>query len=168
MVSLACDFISLFAQRVSSGQVYYKYKIFGPLNLTRETKYAFIEPLSVVPLNDEFQQARASVAKVEADVLLEIAYVINARATYSISLSCTYPDLFSSEDLSVASQLSKVKSKLYMPKAKMLRRHMSYIEVTKSCLFSCISWLSFNAKYRYAHKSRAAWFRWEVVVSIRS
>ncbi|XP_024961780.1 uncharacterized protein LOC112502170 isoform X2 [Cynara cardunculus var. scolymus] len=31
-----------------------------------------VEPLSAVPLNDELQQARASVAKAEADVLLEI------------------------------------------------------------------------------------------------
>ena len=42
---------------------------------------------------------------------------INARATYSISFGGTYPDLFSSEDPSVASQLSEVKWKLYLPKA---------------------------------------------------
>lgn len=31
-----------------------------------------MEPLTAVPLNDELQQARASVAKAEADVLLGI------------------------------------------------------------------------------------------------
>ncbi|PWA70532.1 DNA mismatch repair protein MutS, core [Artemisia annua] len=96
-----------------------------------------VEPLSAVPLNDELQQARASVAKAEADVLLEITHkmqtdlddienlfntiirldVINARATYSISFGGSYPDIFSSEDPSVASQLSEVKWKLYLPKA---------------------------------------------------
>nr|GEX26511.1 DNA mismatch repair protein MutS, core [Tanacetum cinerariifolium] len=33
-----------------------------------------VEPLPAVPLNDELQQARASVAKAEADVLLEITH----------------------------------------------------------------------------------------------
>lgn len=41
---------------------------------------SIIEPLSAVPLNDELQQARALVAKAEADVLLrlteKVAYVI--------------------------------------------------------------------------------------------
>lgn len=31
-----------------------------------------LEPLSAVPLNDELQRARATVAKAEADVLLKI------------------------------------------------------------------------------------------------
>lgn len=31
-----------------------------------------IEPLAAVPLNDELQEARASVAKAEADVLLMV------------------------------------------------------------------------------------------------
>lgn len=92
---------------------------------------SLVEPLSAVPLNDELQQARASVAKAEADVLLGITHkmqtdlddiqnlfdtiiqldVINARATYSISFGGTYPDLFSSEDSDSA------KWKLYLPKA---------------------------------------------------
>ncbi|XP_052200687.1 uncharacterized protein LOC127807095 isoform X2 [Diospyros lotus] len=73
-----------------------------------------VEPLSAVPLNDELQQAKASVAKAEADVLLKITEkvqvdlsdtknlfdimiqldVINARATYSLSFGGTCPDLF--------------------------------------------------------------------------
>ncbi|GKC81467.1 hypothetical protein Tco_1137184, partial [Tanacetum coccineum] len=36
-----------------------------------EPKCTLVEPLSVVPLNDELKQARASVAKAEDDVLLE-------------------------------------------------------------------------------------------------
>nr|KAJ0222057.1 hypothetical protein LSAT_V11C200052560 [Lactuca sativa] len=98
-----------------------------------------VEPLTAVPLNDELQQARASVAKAEADVLLGITQkmqtdlddienlldtiiqldVINARATYSISFGGTYPDLFSSED-------SNSKWKLYLPKANhplLLQQH---------------------------------------------
>nr|GEX71512.1 DNA mismatch repair protein MutS, core [Tanacetum cinerariifolium] len=105
-----------------------------------------VEPPPAVPLNDELQQARASVAKAEADVLLEITHkmqthlddienlfntiirldVINARATYSISFGGTYRDLFSSEDPPVASQLSEVKWKLYLPNAYhpiLLRQH---------------------------------------------
>ncbi|KAD5961195.1 hypothetical protein E3N88_12668 [Mikania micrantha] len=37
---------------------------------------SFVEPLSAVPLNDELQQARTSVAKAEADVLLEITHKV--------------------------------------------------------------------------------------------
>ena len=33
---------------------------------------SIIEPLSAIPLNDELQQARALVAKAEADVLLKL------------------------------------------------------------------------------------------------
>ncbi|KAI3704814.1 hypothetical protein L1987_75043 [Smallanthus sonchifolius] len=96
---------------------------------------SLVEPLSAVPLNDELQQARASVSKAEADVLLEITRkmqtdledienlfntiiqldVINARATYSISFGGTCPDLiFSSEESPLVEQ---GKWKLYMPKA---------------------------------------------------
>ncbi|KAK1440512.1 hypothetical protein QVD17_06340 [Tagetes erecta] len=96
---------------------------------------SLVEPLSAVPLNDELQQARASMAKAEADVLLEITHkmkadledienlfnaiiqldVINARATYSISFGGTYPDLiFSSED---SSSVEQGKWKLFLPKA---------------------------------------------------
>nr|XP_043631288.1 endonuclease MutS2 isoform X2 [Erigeron canadensis] len=97
---------------------------------------SIVEPLSAVPLNDELQQARASVAKAEADVLLEITHkmqtdlddienlfsaiiqldVINARATYSISFGGTSPELFSFED-PVASQPTHEKWKLYLPRA---------------------------------------------------
>ncbi|VFQ72595.1 unnamed protein product [Cuscuta campestris] len=73
-----------------------------------------IEPLPAVTLNNELQQARASVAKAEADVLLKITKkmqedlyclentfniivkldAINARAQYGLSYGGTYPDLF--------------------------------------------------------------------------
>nr|GEY22809.1 DNA mismatch repair protein MutS, core [Tanacetum cinerariifolium] len=86
-----------------------------------------VEPLPAVPLNDELQQARALVAKAEADVLLEIMHkmqtdlddienlfntiirldVINARATYSISFGGTYPYLFSLEDPSHREKMHK-------------------------------------------------------------
>uniref|UniRef100_A0A6N2LLG8 DNA mismatch repair proteins mutS family domain-containing protein n=2 Tax=Salix viminalis TaxID=40686 RepID=A0A6N2LLG8_SALVM len=78
-----------------------------------------IEPLSAVPLNDELQQARASVAKAEADVLLMLTEkmkrdlddiekvsdsviqldVINARATYSLFFRGASPRLYLSEEL---------------------------------------------------------------------
>ncbi|KAB5531484.1 hypothetical protein DKX38_018154 [Salix brachista] len=78
-----------------------------------------IEPLSAVPLNDELQQARASVAKAEADVLLMLTEkmkrdlddiekvsdsviqldVINARATYSLFFRGASPSLYLSEEL---------------------------------------------------------------------
>ncbi|KAL8210919.1 hypothetical protein R6Q57_005356 [Mikania cordata] len=95
---------------------------------------SFVEPLSAVPLNDELQQARTSVAKAEADVLLEITHkmqtdledienlfnaiiqldVINARATYSIAFGGNYPELIlPSEESSV----EKGKWKLFLPKA---------------------------------------------------
>ncbi|XP_062152962.1 uncharacterized protein LOC133861237 [Alnus glutinosa] len=75
---------------------------------------SIVEPLSAVPLNDELQQARASVAKAEADVLSMLTEkmqmdlddiekllkciirldVVNARATYSLSFGGACPDLF--------------------------------------------------------------------------
>ncbi|XP_076928243.1 uncharacterized protein LOC143592139 [Bidens hawaiensis] len=96
---------------------------------------SLVEPLSAVPLNDELQQARASIAKAESDVLLQITHkmqtdledienlfnaiiqldVINARATYSISFGGTYPDLILSSEES--SSVEQVKWKLYLPKA---------------------------------------------------
>nr|GEZ55440.1 DNA mismatch repair protein MutS, core [Tanacetum cinerariifolium] len=95
-----------------------------------------VDPLHAVPLNDELQQARASVAKAEMQTDLDDIEnlfntiirldMISARATYSISFGGTYPDLFSSEDPSVASQLSEVKWKLHLPKAYhpiLLRQH---------------------------------------------
>nr|GEX55941.1 DNA mismatch repair protein MutS, core [Tanacetum cinerariifolium] len=53
-----------------------------------------VEPLSAVPLNDELQQARASVAKAEADVLLEITHKLSLlnckiQAIDSSIRSCT-------------------------------------------------------------------------------
>ncbi|XP_031095376.1 uncharacterized protein LOC115999664 isoform X1 [Ipomoea triloba] len=79
---------------------------------------SIIEPLPAVALNDELQQARASVAKAEADVLFKITKkmqedlhdienvfsiivgidAINARAQYSLSLGGAYPDLFLPQD----------------------------------------------------------------------
>ncbi|XP_059304422.1 uncharacterized protein LOC132056304 isoform X2 [Lycium ferocissimum] len=73
-----------------------------------------VEPLSAVPLNDALQQAKASVSKAEADVLLKITQkmqeeidyiesifsvmvrldVINARARYSLAFGGSCPDLF--------------------------------------------------------------------------
>lgn len=75
---------------------------------------SIVEPLSAVPLNDELQRARESVAKAEADVLLVLTGqmqmdldeiemmvnfviqldVINARATYSLSFGGACPDIF--------------------------------------------------------------------------
>ncbi|XP_071705704.1 uncharacterized protein [Rutidosis leptorrhynchoides] len=96
-----------------------------------------VEPLSAVPLNDELQQARAAVAKAEADVLLEITHkmqtdlddlenlfdaiirldVINARATYSISFGGTYPELLLLSSSSSSFDDPSMKWKLYLPKA---------------------------------------------------
>ncbi|KAF7148051.1 hypothetical protein RHSIM_Rhsim03G0218100 [Rhododendron simsii] len=105
---------------------------------------SIMEPLSAVPLNDELQQAKALVAKAEADVLLKISEkmrvdigdiekllnktieldVINARATYSLSFGGTCPDLFLAEtkdgDLAVDMLLGKRNAKnwtLHIPKA---------------------------------------------------
>lgn len=38
---------------------------------------SIVEPLSAVPLNDELQRARESVAKAEADVLLVLTGQVN-------------------------------------------------------------------------------------------
>lgn len=79
---------------------------------------SIFEPLSAVPLNDELQQAKASVALAEEEVLLKITKkmqedlnhmenllncvvrldVINARAKHSISFGGASPDLFLTED----------------------------------------------------------------------
>ncbi|KAL5568066.1 hypothetical protein UlMin_024641 [Ulmus minor] len=75
---------------------------------------SILEPLSVVSLNDELQQARASVAKAEADVLSMLAQkmhndlddiemllnyiiqldVVNARSTFSLSFGGSCPNIF--------------------------------------------------------------------------
>ncbi|PON83714.1 DNA mismatch repair protein [Trema orientale] len=75
---------------------------------------SIVEPLPVVSLNDELQQARASVAKAEADALSLLATkmqndlddiemllnsviqldVVNARATYGLSYGGSCPNLF--------------------------------------------------------------------------
>ncbi|KAK8481619.1 hypothetical protein V6N11_024226 [Hibiscus sabdariffa] len=80
---------------------------------------SIIEPFAAVPLNDELQQARASVAKAEADVLSMVTEkiqmdlddmerslrtaiqldMIYARATYSLSYGGTYPNIFLPEDI---------------------------------------------------------------------
>ncbi|XP_011075908.1 uncharacterized protein LOC105160289 [Sesamum indicum] len=77
-----------------------------------------VEPVSAVPLNDELQQARASAAKAEAEVLLKITKkmqvdldeienvfsimiqidMINARARYSLSFEGSCPDLYLQQD----------------------------------------------------------------------
>ncbi|KAL0304472.1 UNVERIFIED_CONTAM: Endonuclease MutS2, partial [Sesamum radiatum] len=77
-----------------------------------------VEPLSAVPVNDELQQARASAAKAEAEVLLKITKkmqvdldeienvfnimiqidMINARARYSLSFEGSCPDLYLQQD----------------------------------------------------------------------
>ncbi|KAH6756275.1 DNA mismatch repair protein MutS [Perilla frutescens var. hirtella] len=79
---------------------------------------SLVEPLSAVPLNDELQQARKSVAKAEEEVLLKITKkmkidlinienifntmiqidMINARARYSLSFEGACPDLYLPED----------------------------------------------------------------------
>eukprot|EP00257_Ricinus_communis_P025773 XP_025013187.1 uncharacterized protein LOC8262237 isoform X2 [Ricinus communis] len=80
---------------------------------------SILEPLTAVPLNDELQRARESVAKAEADVLLMLTEkmqkdldgiekllddliqldIINARATYSLSFGGACPDLYLPEDM---------------------------------------------------------------------
>lgn len=87
-----------------------------------------VEPLSAVPLNDALQQAKASVSKAEADVLLKITQkmqeeiddiesifsvmvrldVINARARYSLAFGGACPELFlqQEQDSVVASDAS--------------------------------------------------------------
>ncbi|OMO97727.1 hypothetical protein COLO4_14395 [Corchorus olitorius] len=80
---------------------------------------SIIEPLAAVPLNDELQQARALVAKAEADVLLMVTEkiqtdiddiekilrsvikldMIYARATYSRSFGGAYPNIFLPNDI---------------------------------------------------------------------
>ncbi|KAK3042812.1 hypothetical protein RJ639_001085 [Escallonia herrerae] len=87
---------------------------------------SIVEPLSAVPLNDELQQARAS---------------INARATYSLSFGGTCPDLFLPEDKDsclTAEALSGNKSHptlrkwtLYLPKANhplLLQKHRQNLQ----------------------------------------
>ncbi|KAK6135144.1 hypothetical protein DH2020_031092 [Rehmannia glutinosa] len=79
---------------------------------------SLVEPLSAVPLNDELQQARESVAKAEAEVLLKITKkiqvdfddivhvlssmiqidVVNARARYSLSFGGACPELYLPQD----------------------------------------------------------------------
>ncbi|GFP88763.1 endonuclease muts2 [Phtheirospermum japonicum] len=79
---------------------------------------SLVEPLSAVPLNDELQQARESVAKAEAEVLLMINKkiqmdfndieqvfnsmiqidMINARARYSLSFEGACPELYLPQD----------------------------------------------------------------------
>ncbi|CAL1365626.1 unnamed protein product [Linum trigynum] len=96
------------------------------LLLSRESgRGSIIEPLSAVPLNDELQQARLSVAKAEVDVLSMLTEkvrvdlddiekvlknviqldVINARASYSHSFGGSCPVLYPPEEMdeSVAS-----------------------------------------------------------------
>lgn len=60
-----------------------------------------MEPLSAVPLNDELQQARASAAKAEADVLLQITHkVINPLLFYSsLSYLLTFYNIQMQEEL---------------------------------------------------------------------
>ncbi|PIN22927.1 hypothetical protein CDL12_04364 [Handroanthus impetiginosus] len=108
---------------------------------------SLLEPLPAVPLNDELQQARASVAKAEAEVLLKITKkmqmelndienvfnsmiqidTINARARYSLSFEGACPDLYlpqdndSAIDAETASDssisLTQKKWTVYLPKA---------------------------------------------------
>ncbi|KAL3630745.1 hypothetical protein CASFOL_023729 [Castilleja foliolosa] len=79
---------------------------------------SLVEPLSAVPLNDELQKARESVAKAEAEVLLMITKkiqidfndieqlfnsiiqmdMINARARYSLSFEGACPELYLPQD----------------------------------------------------------------------
>ncbi|CAA0824713.1 DNA mismatch repair protein MutS- type 2 [Striga hermonthica] len=79
---------------------------------------SLVEPLSAVPLNDELQRARESVARAEAEVLLKISQkikfdfddieqvfksmiqidTINARARYSLSFEGAFPELYFPQD----------------------------------------------------------------------
>ncbi|KAJ8760803.1 hypothetical protein K2173_021841 [Erythroxylum novogranatense] len=96
---------------------------------------SILEPLDAVPLNDELQRARASVAKAEADVLMMLTEKmqmdlgdiekifnsiirldsINARATYSLSFGGVCPNLYLPHDINGPS--CKRDWLLYMPKA---------------------------------------------------
>ncbi|KAH9603325.1 hypothetical protein KSS87_020345, partial [Heliosperma pusillum] len=120
-----------------------------------------IEPVSAVQLNDELLEAKASVANAEAEILLDLTEkmkldvddiesllksiveldVINARASYGLSLGGTFPSLlqldgknvaltsegFSTKDSSTKLFPSTKKQwKLYLPKAYhplLLQRH---------------------------------------------
>ncbi|XP_074320378.1 uncharacterized protein LOC141657140 isoform X2 [Silene latifolia] len=120
-----------------------------------------IEPVSAVLLNDELLEAKASVANAEAEILLDLTEkmklevddiesllksiveldVINARASYGLSLGGTFPSLLpldgknvalSSEGFSTKDSSSKLfpstkkQWKLYLPKAYhplLLQRH---------------------------------------------
>ncbi|XP_020582046.1 uncharacterized protein LOC110025737 isoform X2 [Phalaenopsis equestris] len=53
-----------------------------------------VEPIAAVELNDELQQARALVAKVEEDVLTQLTQKVAARAKYSIEYGASYPNIF--------------------------------------------------------------------------
>ncbi|XP_031095382.1 uncharacterized protein LOC115999664 isoform X7 [Ipomoea triloba] len=115
---------------------------FEGLLLSSSGMGSIIEPLPAVALNDELQQARASVAKAEADVLFKITKKINARAQYSLSLGGAYPDLFLPQDkgTSVAADAmledgtsitSQGKWTLYLPKAYhplLLQKHRQNLQ----------------------------------------
>ncbi|KAK4273808.1 hypothetical protein QN277_017134 [Acacia crassicarpa] len=97
--------------RVDSGQ---KTSFGGLLLSSGSGGGSIVEPLSAIPLNDELQQARALMAKAEADVLFRLTEkiqldlddlekilnsmvqldVINARATYGLSFGGTSPEIF--------------------------------------------------------------------------
>lgn len=56
---------------------------------------SLVEPLSAVPLNDELQQARASIAKAEADVLLQITHKVTESKLIMLLFSyCVFIYLF--------------------------------------------------------------------------
>ncbi|WCJ30325.1 Endonuclease MutS2 [Euphorbia peplus] len=116
-----------------------------------------IEPLTAVPINDELQRARASVAKAEADLLLNLTEkmqkdlddiekvsdtvirldVINARATYSLAFGGASPDLYLPQEMDgpFASEASLPSKReewlLYMPKAYhplLLKKHRQNLQ----------------------------------------
>ncbi|XP_062119927.1 uncharacterized protein LOC133834355 [Humulus lupulus] len=121
---------------------------------------SIMEPLPAVSLNDELQQARASVAKAEADALSMLATkmrndlddiemllnsiikldVVNARATYGMSYGGSSPDLSPPRDGTgaVLSENRDSNNKrdwiLYMPKAYhplLLQKHKQNLRKAK-------------------------------------
>lgn len=128
-----------------------------------------IEPVSAVQLNDELLEAKASIADAEAEVLLDITEkikldldyiermleslialdVVNARASYGLSLEGTCPELLLLDDMDTPSSSegflrknysakldypTKKQWKLFLPKAYhplLLQRHQQNLREAK-------------------------------------
>ncbi|XP_048496787.1 uncharacterized protein LOC104888114 isoform X3 [Beta vulgaris subsp. vulgaris] len=131
-----------------------------------------IEPVSAVQLNDELLGAKASVADAETEVLLDLTEkikldlddiekmlksvialdVVNARASYSLSLGGSYPELLvlddkntplSTEDLRLENSVKTKKQwRLCLPKAYhplLLQRHRHNLREAKKDVANAIA-----------------------------